>query len=132
MNGLVSTVAFTRSKKNSIDGIVPVTGNKNEPLSSSSLDPRYRPVKHFASDLRHHHVANNELEAVFHDLAQALAAAPNRGHLIRAGGQVVVENQPQIVAIFEQQNPRGRPGRLVRGNLNLERDHLRGNWIESW
>ena len=82
--------------------IVLVAGKKNEPLSSSRPDPRHRPVKHLAPDLRHHHVANNEIKGALHDLAQALDTGPDGGHLIRAEDQVVVENLPEIITIFQE------------------------------
>ena len=55
--------------------IVLVTGKENEALTSSWPDPRHRPVKHLAPHLRHHHVANDEIEGALHDLTQALDAA---------------------------------------------------------
>src|SRR6202030_2931515 len=80
--------------------IVLVAGKKNEPPSSSRPDPRNSPVEHLAPDLRHHHVANDEIKGALHDLAQALDAAPDGGHLIRTEHQVVVENLPEIITIF--------------------------------
>jgi hypothetical protein len=65
----MSTVAFTRLKKNSMAG-VPVAGKKNKPLSSSRPGSRDRPVKHLAALPRHHHVADNEVEGALPDLAQ--------------------------------------------------------------
>jgi hypothetical protein len=128
-----------------LDGrIVRVAGKKNEPLSSSRSYPRDRPIKHLASHPRHHHIADDEIEAVLHDLVHALDAARDRGYLKMAGDQVFAENLPEIIAIFQEQNPLGRPGyvvrgnlvrgslvrgsrgNLVRGNLNLESAHLRG------
>ncbi len=45
---------------------------------------------------------------------------------------MIAENLPEIIAIFQKQNPLGWPGHFVRGNVNLESDHLRGICIESW
>src|ERR1700736_5499033 len=98
--------------------IVLVAGKKNEPPSSSSPDPRHRPVEHLAPDLWHHHVANDEIKGSLHDLAQALDTALDGGHLIRAEGQVGVENIPEIITIFQEQNS---PGRLP------ERRHFLAN-----
>jgi hypothetical protein len=94
--------------------IVLVAGKKNEPLSIGGPGPRHRPVKHLAPDLRHHHVANDNIECVLHDLAQALDPAPDGGDLMRVEDQVVVENLPEIITIFQEQNSQGRPpgGRL--------------------
>jgi len=111
--------------------IVPVAGKKNEPLTSSRPHPRDRPVKHLAADLRHHHVANDEIEGALHDLAQALDAVWDRGDLKAAGGQVIVENLPEIVAIFQEQNSLGRPGRVVRRNLDRGRPLLIWVNVES-
>ena len=126
LKGLMSTVAFTRLKKNSMAAIVLVAGKKNEPLSSSRPHPRDRPVKHLASHLRHQHVANDDIEGAVPDLAQALDAARNRGYLKRAGGQVIVENVSEIIAIFQEQNLPGRLGHMVRGNVKLESDDVLG------
>lgn len=106
--------------------IVLVAGKKNEPSSSSRPDPRHRPVKHFAPDLRHHHVANDEIKGALHDLAQALDPARDGGHLIRAEGQVVAENFPEIITIFQEQNSPGRPAERRHFLLNVESDDLRG------
>ena len=128
----MSTVAFTRLKKNSMAGLVPVAGKKNEPLSSSGPHPRDRPVKHLAPHPRHHHVANDEIEGALPDFAHALDAARDRGYLKKAEGEMIAENLPEIIAIFQEQNPLGRPGRVIRGEVNLESDDLRGICIESW
>jgi hypothetical protein len=110
-----------------LDGrIVPVAGKKNEPLSSRRPRPRDRPVKHFPSHPRHHHVANNEIEGVLPDLAEALDAAWDRGYLKKAGDKVIAKNLPEILAIFQEQNPLGRPRHVVPGNLNLESEDLLG------
>ena len=107
--------------------IVLVAGKKNEPLSSSRPDPRHRPVKHLAPDLRHHHVANDEIESALHDLAQALDAARNRGDLKRAEDQVIVENLPEIITIFQEQNsPARTPGRRLHFLVNVESDDVLG------
>src|ERR1700730_16045814 len=103
-----------------------VAGKKNEPPSSSPPDPRHRPVEHLAPDLRHHHVANDEIKGSLHDLAQALDTAPDGGHLIRAEDQVVVENLPEIITIFEEQNSPGRPLEPRHFLANVESDELRG------
>src|SRR5437016_14011254 len=89
--------------------IVLVAGKKNEPPSSSRPDPRHRPVEHLAPDLRHHHVANDEIKGALHDLAQTLNTAPDGGHLVRAEDQVVLENLPEIITIFQEQNTPCRP-----------------------
>src|SRR5260370_29468962 len=52
--------------------IVLVAGKKNEPPGSSRPDSRHRPVEHLAPDLRHHHVANDEIKGALHALAPAL------------------------------------------------------------
>ena len=106
--------------------IVLVAGKKNEPPSSSRPDPRHRPVEHLAPDLRHHHVANDEIKGALHDLAQALDTAPDGGHLIRAEHQVVVENLPEIITIFQEQNPPGRPPERRHFLVNVESDELHG------
>jgi hypothetical protein len=114
--------------------IVLVAGKKNEPPSSSRPDPRHRPVEHLAPDLRHHHVANDEIKGALHDLAQALDTAPDGGHLIRAEHQVVVENLPKIITIFQEQNSPGRPLENSPGRpperrhflVNVESDELHG------
>ena len=107
--------------------IVLVAGKKNEPLSISRPEPRHRPVKRLAPDLRHHHVANDEIEgAALNDLAQALDTAPDGGHLIRAEDQVVVENLPEIITIFQEQNSPGRPPERRQFLVNFESDELRG------
>jgi hypothetical protein len=106
--------------------IVLVAGKKNEPPSSSRPDPRHRPVEHLAPDLRHHHVANDEIKGALHDLAQALDTAPDGGHLIRAEDQVVVENLPEIITIFQEQNSPGRPPERCHFLVNVESDELLG------
>jgi hypothetical protein len=114
--------------------IVLVAGKKNEPPSSSRPDPRHRPVEHFAPDLRHQHVANDEIKGTVHDLAQALDTAPDGGHLIRAEGQVVVENLPEIITIFQEQNSPSRPTERRHFLVNVESDDLHGigsSWSES-
>jgi hypothetical protein len=110
--------------------IVLVAGKKNEPPSSSRPDPRHRPVEHFAPDLRHQHVANDEIKGALHDLAQALDTAPDGGHLIRAEDQVVVENLPEIITIFQEQNSPSRPAERRHFLVNVESDDLHG--IGSW
>ena len=106
--------------------IVLVAGKKNEPPSSSRPDPRHRPVEHLAPDLRHHHVANDEIKGALHDLAQTLDTAPDGGHLIRAEDQVVVENLPEIITIFQEQNSPGRPPERRHFLVNVESDALHG------
>ena len=88
-----------------------------EALASGRADPRQRPVEHLAPDPWHHHVANDEIEGVLDDLAQALDATRDWGYLKRAGNQIIVKNLPEIIAIFQEQNPLARPERAVRGNL---------------
>jgi len=109
-----------------------VAGKKNEPPSSSRSYPRDRPVEHLASHPRHHHVANDEIEGALPDLEHALDAALDRGYLKGTGDQVIAENLPEITAIFQEQNPLGRPGHGVRGSLNLESGDLRRIGIENW
>jgi hypothetical protein len=106
--------------------IVPVAGKKNEPPSSSRPDPRHRPVEHLAADLRHQHVANDEIKGALHDLAQALDTAPDGGHLIRAEDQVVAENLPEIITIFQEQNSPGRAPERRHFLVNVEGDDLHG------
>src|SRR6202011_755397 len=106
--------------------IVPVAGKKNEPPSSSRPDPRHRPVEHLAPDLRHHHVANDEIKGALHDLAQALDTAPDGGHLIRAEDQVVVENLPEIITISQEQDAPGGPPERCHFLVNVESDELHG------
>src|SRR5207237_8545320 len=52
--------------------IILVTGEENEPLTSSRADPRHGPVKVLAPDFRHHHVANDQIEGILENLAQTL------------------------------------------------------------
>ena len=106
--------------------IVLVAGKKNEPPSSSRPDPRHRPVEHLASDLRHHHVANDEIKGALHDLAQTLDTAPDGGHLIRAEDQVVLENLPEIITIFQEQNSPGRSPERRHFLTNIESNDLPG------
>jgi hypothetical protein len=106
--------------------IVLVAGKKNEPPSSGRPDPRHRPVEHLAPDLRHHHVANDEIKGALHDLAQALDTARGGGHLIRAVDQVVAENRPEIITIFQKQNSPGRPPERRHFLVNVESDELHG------
>ena len=106
--------------------IVLVAGKKNEPSSSSRPGPRHRPVEHLAPDLRHHHVANDEIKAALHDLAQTLDTTPDGGHLIRAEDQVVLENLPEIITIFQEQNSPGRPPERRYFLVNVESDDLHG------
>jgi hypothetical protein len=117
------------SPKEKLDrSIVLVAGKKNEPLSSGRPDPRHRPVEHLAPDLRHHHVANDEIKDALYDLAQAFDTARDGGHLIRAEDQVVVENLPEIITIFQEQNSPG-PFRPPEGRhflVNVESDGLHG------
>ena len=54
--------------------IILVTGEENEPLASARPDPRHGPIKHLAPDLRHHHVAKDQIEGILKDLAQTLDA----------------------------------------------------------
>ena len=103
-----------------------MAGKKNEPPGSSRPGPRHRPVEHLTPDFRHHHVANDEIKGALHDLAQALDTAPDGGHLIRAEDQVVVENLPEIITIFEEQNSPGRPPERRHFLVNVESDDLRG------
>src|SRR5205807_346428 len=105
--------------------IVLVAGKKNEPPSSSRPDPCYRPVEHLAPDLRHQHVANDEIKGALHDLAQALDTARDGGHLIRAEDQVIAENLPEIITIFEEQDSPGRPPERRHFLVNVESDDLR-------
>ncbi len=104
--------------------IVLVAGKKNEPSSSSRPGPRHRPVEHLAPDLRHHHVANDEIKGAIHDLAQALDTARDGGHLIRAEDQVIAENLPEIITIFQEQNSPGRPPERRHFLANVESDGL--------
>ena len=106
--------------------IVLVAGKKNEPPSSSRPDPRHRPVEHLTPDLRHHHVANDEIKGALHDLAQALDTARDGGHLIIAEGQVVMENLPEIITIFQEQNSPGRPPESRHFLVNVESEELHG------
>src|SRR5438876_1243336 len=106
--------------------IVLVAGKKNEPSSSSRPDPRHGPVEHLAPDLRHHHVANDEIKGALHDLTQTLDTAPDGGHLIRAEDQVVLENLPEIITIFQEQNSPGRPLERRHFLVNVESDKLHG------
>ena len=106
--------------------IVLVSGKKNEPPSSSRPDSRHRPVKHLAPDLRHHHVANDEIKGTLHDLAQAFHTARDGGHLIRAEDQVVAENLPEIITIFQEQDLPGRPPERRHFFVNVESDDLHG------
>ena len=57
--------------------IILVTGKKDEVFTGSRPDACHRPVKHLAPDLRHQHVANDEIEAGLHDFTQTLDAAPD-------------------------------------------------------
>ena len=109
--------------------IVLVAGKKNEPPCSSWPDPRHRPVEHLAPDLRHHHVANDEIKGALHDLAQALDTAPDGRHLITAEDQVVVENLPETITIFQEQNSSGRPPERCHFLVNVESDEL--HWMGS-
>ena len=111
-----TTSRIAESSASSLKGLK-VTGKENEPLASGRADPRQRPVEHLAPDPWHHHVANDEIEGVLDDLAQALDATRDWGHLKRAGNQVIVKNLPEIIAIFQEQNPLARPERVVRGIL---------------
>jgi hypothetical protein len=106
--------------------IVLVAGKKNEPAGSSRPDPRHRPVEHLAPDLRHHHVANDEIKGALHDLAQALDTAPDGGHFIRAEDQVVVKNLPEIITIFQEQNSPGRSPERRHFLIDVESDDLHG------
>src|ERR1700730_8228291 len=112
--------------------IVLVAGKKNEPPSSRRPDPRHRPVEHLAPDFRHHHVANDEIKGALHDLAQALDTARDGGHLIRAEDQVVAENLPEIITIFQQQNSPGRPPERRYFLVNVESDELHGIGSLQW
>ena len=107
--------------------VVPVAGKKNEAPGSPWPHPRDRPIKHLAPHPRHHHVANDDIERVLRDLAQAFDTARDRRYLETAEGQVIAENLPEIMAIFQEQNPPGRPSRNLRGNVALERNDLGGN-----
>ena len=118
-----------------------MTGKKNEPLTSSRADPRHRPIEHLAPELGHHHVANNQIEGILEDLAQTLDATRDRSYLKGAGNQVIVENLPEIIAIFQEQNPLAwpeyvLPGEVVAGHFRLSRvkidggDLLRGAVVE--
>src|SRR5438067_6954160 len=106
--------------------IVLMAGKKNEPPSSSRSDSRHRPVEHLAPDFRHHHVANDEIKDAIHDLAQALNTAWDGGHLIRAEDQVVVENLPEILSIFQEQNSPGRLPERRHFHVNIDSDALHG------
>ena len=127
MEGLVEHRRVNSPEEKIDRRIVLVTGKKNEPLSISRPDPRHRPVKHLAPDLRHHHVANDEIEGALHDLAQALDTVPDGGDLIRVEDQVVVENLPEIITILQEQNSQGRsPARRLHLLVNVESDDLHG------
>jgi hypothetical protein len=76
--------------------------------------------------LRHHHVANDEIKGAVHDLAQTLDTAPDGGHLIRAKDQVVAENLPEIITIFQEQNSPGRRSERRHVLVNVESDDLPG------
>src|SRR6059058_2902054 len=106
--------------------IVPVAGKKNEPPSSSRPDPRYRPVEHLAPDLRHHHVANDEIKGALHYLAQTLDTAPDGRDLVRSEGQVVAENLPKIITIFQEQNSPGRPRECRHFLADIDSDEIDG------
>jgi len=45
---------------------------------------------------------------------------------------MIAENLPEIIAIFQEQNPLRPPGHFVRGSLNFESHDLRRIGIESW
>ena len=82
--------------------IVSVSGKKNEPPSSSRPDPGHRPIEHFASHFRHQHVANDEIKGAVHDLTQALDTTRDGDHFKRTEDQVLAENFPKIVTIFQE------------------------------
>src|SRR5256885_17210342 len=107
--------------------IVPVAGKKNEPPGGSRPDPRHRPVEHFAPDFGHNHVANDEIKGTLHDLAQAFYAARDGSHFITAEAEVIVEDLPEIIAIFQEQNFPGRPDDRRHFLANVESDDLPGS-----
>ena len=106
--------------------IVLVAGKKNEPRGSRRPDPRYRPIEHLAPDVRHQHVANDEIKSAVHDLAQALHAARDGDDLKRAEGQVVAENLPEIITIFQEQNSPGRAHERRHFVVNVDSDDVLG------
>src|SRR5205807_3685712 len=61
-----------------------------------------------------------------HDLAQALDTARNGGYLIRAGDQVVAENIPEIITIFQKQNSPGGSHECRHFVINVDSDNLPG------
>src|SRR6478672_80283 len=77
--------------------VVPVAGKKNEAPGGAWPHPRDCPVKHLAPHPWHHHVANDDIEGVLRDLAQALDTARDRRYLETAEGQVIAENLPEII-----------------------------------
>jgi len=106
--------------------IVLVAGKKNEPRGSPRPDPRYRPVEHLAPDFRHQHVANDEIKGAVHDLAQALDPARDGDDVKRTEGQVIAENLPEIIAIFQEQNSPARPSERRHFIVNVDSDDLLG------
>ena len=98
--------------------IILVTGKENEPLTSSRADPRHRPIEHLAPELRHHHVANDQIEGILQDLAETFDATRHRRYLKGAGNQVILQNFPEIIAIFQKQNPLAWPEHVLRRNLD--------------
>ena len=117
LEGLGENRRLHSLEEKSYPRIIVVTGKKNEPLTGSRADPRHGPVEHFAPDLRHHHVANDEIEWILEDLAQTLDATRDRGYLKRAGNQVIVEKCSEIILIFEKQNPLAWPKHIVPRNV---------------
>ena len=75
MERLEENVRFHTLEKEFQPRVVLVTSKENEPMSSSRADPRHRSIEILASDLGHHHVAKNDIERIFHNLAQAFDAA---------------------------------------------------------
>jgi hypothetical protein len=97
--------------------IILVTGEENESLTSGGTDSRHGPVKVLAPDFRHHHVANDQIEGILENLAQTLDTSGDRSNLKRAGNQVIVENCPEIIAIFQEQDPLAGPEHMVPRDL---------------
>src|SRR5205814_145514 len=102
-----------------------VTGKENEPLGRSGSHAGDCPVKHFAAELRHQHVAKDNVESALHDLAQSLNAAWDGNYVIMPGGKVIAQHFSKILAILQKQNPLGA-SRHMRWNVNVHRDCFRG------
>src|SRR4029453_4367365 len=88
--------------------IVLVPGKKNEAITSRRPGPGDRPIKHLASHFRHHHIANDNVEAALYDLLYALDSPSDRRDFVGKRDQVLAKNALEIVAIFQKQNLRPR------------------------